>query len=172
MTRDETKTILAMMSTVYPLHLMAAVTEMTVNVWAQMLGDLDYRAVQAAVAAWITTEHYPPTIADIRERVVASRLPDTTPDQAWGLVKRAVALYGERKKDAEAWLPAEVWAVCAQRGWRYYCEMDEREEGTNYAQFRDAYRSQADRAKRQAQIPAAVRATLARIGATHGEVDT
>ena len=86
------------------------------------------------------------------------------PGTAWGLIKKAVAKYGEREAEVAAFLPADVWAVCRQRGWSHYCLMDEREEATNYAQFRDAYRTECRRAQERAQIPANVQRMLSGVG--------
>ena len=162
MTYDETGTMLAMLTTVYTDRLMPKIDDKAIRVWAQLLADLDYRQVQAAVAAWMTTERFPPTIADIRGRVTQVDAPE--PGEAWGLIKRAVALYGERERDVAAFLPPDVWAVCRQRGWSHYCLMDEREEATNYAQFRDAYRTECRRAQERAQIPANVQRMLSGVG--------
>lgn len=167
MTRDETKTILAMMSTVYPLHLMAAVTEMTVNVWAQMLGDLEYKPVQAATAAWIATEHYPPTIADIRERVTEAALPPVSPPEtAWKLINAAVTRYGRNWPDkARVMIGEDIWRTVARFGWSHFCDMDMTHEATQFAQFREAYNAGIKRERVAAQIPASVRKALGSIGA-------
>ena len=162
MTRDETKSILAAMATVYSLNLMPQITELTVNTWFQLLADLPYKPVQAAVVAWIATEKYPPTIADIREKALV-REDGITAAVAWGMVIRAVRKYGADWWLAKADLPDAVWAVCEQRGWDYYCNMDERESNVCFAQFRGAFETEVQRERRRLQIPQQVWETLARI---------
>ena len=67
MEREETKQILGIVYSVYQPNLLPPMTKELLGVWHEMLQDLNVQAVRASVAAWITTNKYPPTIADIRE---------------------------------------------------------------------------------------------------------
>ena len=162
MTFEETGSILAALTTCYSEKLMPQINELTVKTWYQLLSDLPYKPVQAAVVAWIASEKYPPTIADLREKALV-REDGITAAAAWGLVIRAVHKYGADWWLAKADMPDAVWAVCEQRGWDYYCMMDERDANVCFAQFRGAFEVEVERERRRLQIPQQVLATLARI---------
>lgn len=62
-----------------------------VNVWAMMFEDDDARIVTEAVKAMISTLKYPPTIADIKEKIQLLKNPKILSEmEAWGLVYKAI----------------------------------------------------------------------------------
>lgn len=90
MTREECAKLLAMAAVAYPKWLekldenrMAAMVE----VWHRMLGDIDYKLADAALAKHVATNPYPPSIAELRSAAL-SLLPSEFPDaeEAWGEV--------------------------------------------------------------------------------------
>ena len=155
MTRDETKYILASISAVYPPHLMPKVTETTINIWHQVLQDLNCKDVSVAVVAWLTTNKYPPTISDIRERITLAKLPEIdSADAAWGKLMRAVSACGwNQPAKARSILGERIWRVIAHFSWMHFCTMPMDSESTFYAQFRSAYESRIRRETEQAQMP-------------------
>lgn len=167
MTREETKTILATMATTYPKNLMPEITDLTVNVWFQLLQDIPYQKVQAATAAWLASNRYPPTIADIREMVLVKSLESSmdTAEEAWGKVQIAVRRYGwteeERAKEA---LGEMIWKTVGSFGWKYWCQMPIEDESTYFAQFRNAFNVAKKRGAETVQIPAQIREKLDWIG--------
>lgn len=160
MTREETKTILALLASVYSLNLMPAVTEMTINVWFQMLSDLDYRLAQTAVAAWVQTEKYPPTIADIREKCVTSK-PDTAP-KAWGKLNAAIKKYGPYHQGEllESITDPTLRRIVDQFTLQHFLMRLEANKSIDYAQFRDAYNAESKKEIYRAQISEPVRKAL------------
>lgn len=154
MTRDETKTVLAMLASVYPANLLPAVNEKTVNVWYQMLADLEYTPVQYSVAAWLQTSKYPPTIADIREKVTA--VDCLSPEEAWSKVHEAIRrfLYPEDAKD----FLGDLWPLV--QNWRYYSTLLTEDIPNDKARFIKMYTAHIHRAKYMAQISAPVREAL------------
>jgi hypothetical protein len=166
MTFEQTGTMLAMLTTVYTTRLMPTIDDAAIRVWAQLLADLDWKKVQAAVASHITTNKYPPTIAEIRERVTAACLPPMEPPEAaWKRINAAVVKYGYPAEDkAREALQGRVWDAVQRWGWKHFCEMDERDEMANYAQFRDAYLIGCKREQEAAQIPDGVQRALKMIG--------
>ena len=170
MTRDETKTILATMATTYPKNLMPEITDLTVNVWFQLLQDIPYPIVQAATAAWLTSNRYPPTIADLREIVLVKSLESSmdTAEEAWGKVQIAVRRYGWTEEErAKTALGDLIWKTVGSFGWKYWCQMPIDEESTYFAQFRNAYNVAKKRTSEMVQIPAQIREKLSWMD--HGE---
>lgn len=173
MTFENTGTMLAMLTTVYTTRLMPHIDDAAIRVWAQLLADLDWKRVQAATAAWITKEHYPPTIADIRELVTTAALPEVDPPElAWKQINTAVQKFGYNKPtEAQAFLGEQIWRAVDRFGWMHFCEMDDREGMANYAQFRDAYTTGIKRERERAQIPEAVREAISGIGNNPGRIE-
>ena len=167
MTREETKTILSTMAAVYSEKLMPSMNDLTVNVWFQLLQDLSYQQVQAATAAWLTSNKYPPTIADLRETVLAKPVEASmdTAEEAWGKVQVAVRRYGWTEEErAKSALGDLIWKTVGSFGWRYWCQMPVEDESTYFAQFRNAYNVNRKREVEAAQIPAGIREKLSAIG--------
>lgn len=154
MTREETKKMLAVISVNYGEKLFY-VTPEKVNLWAQLLSDLEYMEVQGAIKNWIMTEKFPPTVADIRG-AIADKVLRGIPaaDEAWGILMNNVREYGPYKKrqGIEA-LPEDIRDIVERWGYNYYCMFDESQSATVYAQFRDAYNATIRRKKRNAQLP-------------------
>jgi hypothetical protein len=164
MTRDETKTVLAMMATVYPKNLLPEVTDLTVNVWYQLLQDLPFKTISAAVAAWLATNRYPPTISDLREIVVKRETADqTTPDEAWSRLTVAIRKYGHTQPDMAAGFLGDLWQTI-KNDWPYYCGMLESEMPNEKARFIRMYTAKSKRDKEQLQIPQQIRKALSGIG--------
>lgn len=168
MTRDEVKTILATMAAVYSVNLMPQVTELTVNVWFQLMQDIEYKQASTAVALWLATQKYPPTVADIREKCISAyklfEIP-LTPEEAWGNLIKAVRKYGHTmESDAANTLDQRIWKIVERFGWDYWCQMPMDKESTYFAQFRSAYENEDKRVAQVAQIPASIRNALQGIG--------
>lgn len=61
-----------------------------VGVWYQLLRDLDYRELSAAVQQHMMTSPFPPTIADLRR--LATQMPEEINELgAWALVRQAIS---------------------------------------------------------------------------------
>lgn len=93
---QETMVIMEVLKASYPRFYQGMTTEelrSVVNVWAMMFEDDNAKIVTEAVKAMITTLKFPPTIADIKEKIHLLKAPKTgvlTEMEAWGLVYRAI----------------------------------------------------------------------------------
>jgi hypothetical protein len=161
MTLTETKTILATMASVYPRALMPEVTEMTVNVWYQLLQDIPYNMAKTAVAGWVTTSKYPPTIADIREMLTTQAVTET-PEQSWTRLLCAISKYGYTRPDEAAAALGDLWPGATD--WSYYCRIMEDDLPNEKARYLRMITNKQQRDKNLAQMPAPIRAMLAGIG--------
>jgi hypothetical protein len=148
-------------------------TKERIKIWARMIADLDYRATKTAVLAWVRSERWPPTIAEIRGLVTVDdyHVPDV--DRAWSEVMnnvRGVGSWGEPRWSD----PIVGEVVAALRGsWQALCEnLVEDEVMAERAHFLRLYEVAAGRKKRELEllgaralqeIPAAVRAQLAEV---------
>lgn len=63
--------------------------EKAVDLWYEVLGDLDYELATLALKKWVMTQKWPPTVADIRQqaesekyRIQCEQLLDNEPRKA------------------------------------------------------------------------------------------
>lgn len=95
MTRDDTIRIFGIVVAAYPAHdkfLDEKHIKMAVDVWADVFIDDDPRQVAMAVKAHICTSKWPPSIAEIRERMASLSSQDTLSEmEAWALVRKAIS---------------------------------------------------------------------------------
>lgn len=92
MNRTETQRILAFLCNAYPntQHLQGGDA---VEVWTRGLSDVSYTDASHAISAWILSEKWCPTIADIREKVFDLHSPaDVMSSQAWNQLVRALRM--------------------------------------------------------------------------------
>lgn len=93
MTRDETIKILMVIQAAYPNYKPPDKT-VAVNVWAEMMSDIPYEQVSAAVKAYIQTDKngFAPGIGDIREKaqMLFGEDAEINETEAWSLVLKAI----------------------------------------------------------------------------------
>lgn len=92
-TRDETIKILMVIQAAYPNYKPPDKT-VAVNVWAEMMSDIPYEQVSAAVKAYIQTDKngFAPGIGDIREKaqMLFGEDAEINETEAWSLVLKAI----------------------------------------------------------------------------------
>ena len=92
MTRDETKKILYIMTTTWP-NFKPKVSSDFVDVWHEMIGDLDYHLAAAALKAYAQqeTSGFAPSVGQLREKaVMITQEEEMTDGEAWALVVKAI----------------------------------------------------------------------------------
>jgi len=94
MTKQEALTVLAILKTAYPSFYKDYSKEelnAAVELWASMFVNESGKVVLEAVKSLICTLKYPPTIADVKEKIELLTQPDQmTEMEAWYLVKKAM----------------------------------------------------------------------------------
>ena len=96
MTRQETGKIMDILRTAYPQYYRGQSTEelrAAVSLWAEMFAGDDVAVVAAAVKALIATDEkgFPPHIGAVKTKLrQITEAPQMEPQEAWGLVWRAV----------------------------------------------------------------------------------
>lgn len=96
MKREEVLTILGIMKVAYPnfyKDLKKDEAENTINLWAQMFEEEHSKVVIEAVKALICTNKFPPTIADVKEkiRIITTKEEIMTEQEAWQQVRKAIS---------------------------------------------------------------------------------
>ncbi len=126
MTKGETAKLLAVLAAAFPRF---EVDDLKVQVWHEMLGDLDYDVANIAIKKIIILNTFPPAIAEVRRATAELMNPDrVTKPEAWGEVIRAIRDYGYyREKEAMASMSPITAQVVRYLGWREICLSEEPE---------------------------------------------
>ena len=97
MNREETKAILAILKAGYPNFYKDMTKEdatNTINLWTIMFADDPAQVVTEAVKSLMCTLKFPPTIADVKEKIaMITQPPAMTEMEAWQMVKSAISYY-------------------------------------------------------------------------------
>lgn len=126
MTKGEVAKLLVVLAASYPKF---EVDDLKVQVWYEMLGDLEYSVVNIAIKKLIMQNTFPPAIAEVRKAAIEISSPrGLTAAEAWGEVVKAVRNYGYyREKEAMASMSPITAQVVRYMGWREICLSEEPE---------------------------------------------
>lgn len=170
MDKVETTRILAILKAAYPSsfkEMAEADYRAMIDLWQTMFAADSYEAVNAAVAALISTrkEGFTPTIGEVKERLAFAReqASGTLSEQAaWAMVEKACrnGLYGYKKEFEK--LPPEVQRVVgAPEQLKAWAEMDaETVNSVVASNFMRSYRVEKQREKERSLLPPAARETI------------
>jgi hypothetical protein len=131
-------------------------TDEEMEYWYLMTCDMDYAIASNAIAEHVTTNNFPPSIADIR-RLYAERCNGRilTYSEAWGVVQRAISEYGwYAPRSAFALMDDLTRSVVDDLGWSRLCKSEN--PTADRANFREAYEAKARKLRNDAQMPRAV----------------
>lgn len=138
MTRDEALEILGLALAAYPTQAsrigdkpIAAMRAM----WPELLADLEFNHVKAALLAHCRSAKFLPSPAELRELVTNGPSSGRSGIDAWGDVRRAISRYGVHRvpQFADPLVKRAVDAV----GWTTICNSES--EGVERAHFAKAY---------------------------------
>lgn len=130
------------------------------DVWYEMLCDLPYELVGAAIKKHMMTDKFPPTIAAIRNQVSMITEPQEMSEQeVWGMVYKAICNSNYNAEAEYAKLPEVVQkAVGNPANLKECASMDINDIQTVYqSQFLRSYRACKERAKQEAMVPSNLR---------------
>lgn len=95
MTKKETIAIMAMLKASYPRYyadMGAEDVETAINLWYTMLKEYDGKIVGQAVKSVIATSKYPPTVAEVLEKIkLITGKEEMTEMEAWSYISKAVS---------------------------------------------------------------------------------
>ncbi|KHO62687.1 Loader and inhibitor of phage G40P [Thermoanaerobacter sp. YS13] len=152
MKKTEIVKLLAVINAAFPNM---QVTEAMVDLWHELLGDIDFNLAKAAVKKILLESPYPPTIADIRKQAAEIIMPKENkidPAEAWGEVERAIRLYGSyMEEEALSSMSPAVARVVKYIGWREICLSEE--PGVVRGQFLKMYQQLQERERKEALLP-------------------
>ena len=152
MTKKEFAIIAVGIKSAYPASKVLE-DEASMRFWYQMLQDIDEKVFENAVLEHISTNTYPPNIAEIRKLCMERCKPHTLSfDEAWGIVQKAMSTYGWRNQEkAFSEFDELTLSVVKNLGWTRLCKSENL--AADRANFREAYEAKVAEALKEKQIP-------------------
>ena len=169
MTRQEALAIMAMLKTAYPSFykdLSKEELNAAVNLWATMFSEEPIQVVTEAIKALMCTLKYPPTIADVKEKIHLLTQPqDMNELEAWNTVRRAISYYDAQEK-YNSLPPMLQKIVGSPNQLREWALMDvETVNSVIQSNFMRSYRAMAAREREYAMLPESTRQLIQSIAA-------
>jgi hypothetical protein len=165
MTRQEALAVMVMLKTAYPTfykNLSKEDINAAVNLWATMFSEESIQVVTEAIKALMCTLKYPPTIADVKEKIAMITQPPTmTEMEAWDMVRRAISYY--HANEAFANLPPMLQKIVGSPNQlREWALMDvETVNSVIQSNFMRSYRAMAAREREYAMLPSSTKQLIA-----------
>lgn len=171
MTRQEALAIMAMLKTAYPSFYKDFSKEelnAAVNLWATMFADDPAYIVTEAVKSLMCTLKYPPTIADVKEKIAAIMHPEMmtmTEMEAWQKVRRAISYYNADETFAQ--LPPVIQKIVGSPNTlREWAQMEaEMVDSVIQSNFMRSYKARVAHEKEYAMLPASTRNLIRELAA-------
>ena len=159
MTRDETIKILMVIQAAYPNYKPQDKT-VAVNVWAEMLSDIPYEKVSAAVKMYIQTDTsgFAPSVGDVRERVcdIFAKEDDLNETAAWSLVLKAIRRSTYYSDEEFAKLPPVVQRAVSSprqlREWATLEDVDGKTLTVIQSNFQRTFRAEQQRERERSKL--------------------
>lgn len=139
------------------------------NVWYELLKDIPYEVCQAAIHKYMSTNRFPPTIADIRQISTEITAPVMMNEgEAWALVYKAVCNSAYNAKEEFEKLPKECQkAVGNPAILREWAGLDKSEVNTVIqSNFMRSYKVEVKRAQEYNLLPNATKDLIDKLADT------
>ena len=165
MTRQEALAVMAMLKTAYPTfykNYSKDEINAAVDLWATMFADDPAYIVTEAVKSLMCTLKYPPTIADVKEKIAMITQPPTmTEMEAWDMVRRAISYY--HANEAFANLPPILQKIVGSPNQlREWALMDvETVNSVIQSNFMRSYKAKVAQEKEHAMLPSSTKQLIA-----------
>lgn len=127
------------------------------DVWYTMLADLEYSICLNALKQLMSTNIFPPSIAEIRQKYLAvQETPERDWGEAWNSVHKAIGAYGYMREDeAMATFDKRTKMVVKRLGWQNICHSEN--IVADRANFRMIYEAEQKAEKELKLLPENVR---------------
>lgn len=164
MTFDEFKILAKGMKAVYTSERFLPDAD-SIKIWYQLIKDLDYKVANAAIQKYISTNKFPPTIADIREistTICIGEIPDW--GEGWEQVLKGIRFYGYYRESEALETMDKLTQTCVKRlGWRNLCMSENSNQ--DRANFRMIYEQLTERTRKEAVLPISLNNTIKQLNA-------
>ena len=159
MTIDEFRVLAKGMKAVYPQTNFLPDMD-AVNVWYELLKDIDYQVANMAIQMHAQSSKFPPTVAEIREsasKIVHGEVKDWS--KAWEEACKAMSRFGrDRKAEAYETLDDLTREVIDRLGYRNLCMSES--IASDRANFRTIYTELAERRTETSKLSPQIQALI------------
>jgi len=166
MDKQEFAVIAAALRTYYSRYELLP-NEQAMSLWYDSLKDIPAPVLSAALKAWVVTEKWPPTIAELREKadiIVNGERPDW--GTGWYEVQDAIRKFGYMQGDKALESMSPITQETVRRiGWQSICESENPE--TIRAQFRQVYEICRKRSDDDRNLPPELRTMIQNLMGTN-----
>lgn len=133
-------------------------TDTVMELWYDMLKDMDYQSAYIGLKNHVATSKFAPTIADIRNGAVISQPQELNEMEAWSLVSKAIRNSGYNSAEEFAKLPPLVQkAVGLPSQLRTWALDENYNEQVAMSSFQRAYKAELKRHEELQKTPQNVR---------------
>lgn len=167
MTKQEVVEAVTLIVMSYPASFKdETVVQAMVEVWYKMFKDDNPKLVSLAVQKHISTNKWPPSIAEVREQMVSLQRPDILPpDIAWAMVSDRIYGDGSHLYDIEDVFPPLIAQVIETIGWSSLCDMSHGQyagyyNGQDKQAFMELYKPAYERERERAMLPQGLRSDV------------
>lgn len=162
MTKDEFKILVKGMKAVYAQPTFIPDND-AFNIWYELLKDIDYKTCAVAVQTYMSTEKFPPTIADIREKAANNaKVNELSEAEAWDKVRNAISRSAYYADYEYMNLPDDIKrAVGSPSQLRIWATDTEFNDSVIQSNFLRSYRAVKNRADTLSRLPMSIRERLA-----------
>ena len=170
MDREETRKILAVLKAGYPnfyKDLKKTDADQIIDLWATMFADEPAAVVVEAVKSLMCTLKYPPTIADVKERISMIIHPqEMTEMEAWNKVRNAISYYNA-KENFDRLPPILQKVVGNSEQLRIWAQMDsETVDSVIQSNFMRSYKVKAAQEKELSVLPESTKQIIQQLAGT------
>lgn len=166
MNRNESVSILSILKTAYPSFYKNMEEEeayKTIELWGMMFQDDNPKVVVEAVKALITVLRFPPTIADVKEKISLITQPKSISEmEAWALVLKGIKKSTYHADEEFAKLPADIQKMLggAYQLREWACMDFETVNSVIQSNFMRSYKAECATNKEHATLPASTRSLM------------
>lgn len=169
MSKAEMIKIIVMMKAVYPKYFIATDKDelkLQIDTWHELFKDDSYKLIEQAVKALMCTLKFPPTIADVKEKIaLITQLPVMSEMEAWNEVKGAMSSY--RSQECFNELTPILQRIVGSPGQlREWAIMDlDTLNSVVQSNFMRSYKALAAKEKEYTALPTSAKALMNNLGA-------
>lgn len=162
MTREETKAIMAILKAGYPNFYRNMTREdatSAINLWATMFVDEPVQLITEAVKSLMCSLKFPPTIADVKEKIELLTQPEQmTEMEAWGIVRKALNTsdFVKSFQDLPPTIRRIVGSASQLKEWAY----TEGDISVISSNFMRSYRARAAHERELTRLPQSAKAMI------------
>lgn len=161
MTKEEFKVLCKGMKSVYAQPTFIPDND-AFNVWYELLKDVDYKVCAVAIQTYMSTEKFPPTIADIREKAFRNNVEELSEAEAWDMVRKAISRSSYHSDYEYMKLPEEVKkAVGSPSQLRIWATDTEFNDSVVQSNFLRSFREAKKRTEEFAKLPVSIQTMIA-----------